>query len=174
MKKTIIHSVCCIFAALLILTVFTACDPSVDIQSDKPTFTLPASMVGTWNIYPGETIPEGVFAPETAVIDDGPMMVEDKETGELLPFEDAVWFPDYPNLKLTYKEVKDEYFYELTMSLLNTENNFLTQTRISLEINPSNRDFLIISWVSYNDEIGWNGAVSIRYLREGTTPPEIY
>ena len=166
MKKAIPNSICCILVALLVLAFVTACDSSVNTQSDEPTFTLPASMAGTWNLYPGDTLPEGVYAPETAVIDDGPMMIEDKETGEMIPFEDAVWYPDYPNLKLTFSEVKDEYFYQLTMSLLDTEDNFLTETRITCEINPSNPDFLLISIVSYNDEAGWTEAVNIRYLRE--------
>lgn len=167
MKKLL--SSLAILAALLILT---TCNSAIDTtQSTEPTFAAPASMTGTWNLYPGDSLPEGFTDAEMLIFEDNLILMGKNGTGKLISIKDAFLSTNFPNLRLTYSEVKEKYFYELTISLLNPEDNFLTQTRMSFEINPSNPDFLLFSVAGYNDESGWSETIDLRYLKEGTELP---
>ena len=177
-KKTIIHSVCCIFAALLILASVTACDPSTEAPSDGfPSFDMPEALQGTWYIHPEDEAEYPDFVQKMTITEDDIIWYY---KGEAVSLKET-WSPSsttqYPYLDYEFFEERSEYWYKFGMTMTNTKDDpeFVTSSWYAFEVNPRMPSMMIMYCVSYNDEYGWtDGSFIVRYMLEGTTPPDIY
>lgn len=181
MKKTIINSICCIFAALLILASITACDSSTEAPSDGwPSFDMPEALQGTWYVHPED---EGKYAEGapggTVTITENDIISHVEGYGDISMKD---WYiptlvNQSPYLRYEFTEEIGEYSYSLATVQMNIESNppFTYYQKTTYEVFPNNPDLMICTTLNYNDEYGWtdNNPV-IRLVREGTTPPVIY